>query len=570
PAAETALYFLGRTDIATGQVDSGISRLQDFITGKTDHPYLQPATYWLAEGYYRIKDFTRAQHYYREALMLKPNSHYFIPIHQNLGYCALHLHEYPPAQYHFQQMLLTKTDTQTRQLAEIRFADTIFCQNKFNEAIKLYRKFLTENTASPLVPYARLQLGNTYRGMKLHETAYRQYQQLLTEFPQSSLSDQARYQLAQSNFSLNEFDQATRDFLKIPELYPFSDLADDAVYGAANSCFNGRQYADARKNYEKILQEYPESSLRESALDGLRFTLIKLGRVNEAMRLITAADSVEARFQRARLFVDMKKYNSAISEFNQIVKNDSSSTTAQKTYYHIGQTRQLQKKSDLALNAWEQQVSHYPEAAETPLAIEQLGNYFQGRKQYGRAATYYQKLIDNYPEHPVSWKSGIKLGEIAIMEQDTSLALNSWQSVVAHSSGHVENSQARVEIAKILIAQTRTEAARDMLLPPAESAQNSTAAEAQYLIGESLYADARYPAATAAFLKVKYHYPFLEKWCVQSIFRASEALEEMEEYDEARRFYQEIISNYKDGGYRAKAKRKIQYLKKYEDKNAKK
>ena len=118
-----------------------------------------------------------------------------------------------------------------------------------------------------------------------------------------------------------------------------------------------------------------------------------------------------------------------------------------------------------------------------------------------------------------------------------------------------------MSLARLFIEEERLNEAQRLLKNVVESTTDETAAEAQFLLGRIAQARGGAQEAVGEFLKVKYLYPEYTSWVVAALYEAALADEELRRWEEARKLYRTIISDYGDDEYRHKAQVRLEAIK---------
>ncbi len=116
-------------------------------------------------------------------------------------------------------------------------------------------------------------------------------------------------------------------------------------------------------------------------------------------------------------------------------------------------------------------------------------------------------------------------------------------------------------LARVHLQQENYGTARDLLDAVLTDAAPEIAAEAQYLMGESYRQQGDCNTAVVEYLKTKYLYGSEREWVVKSVYNAAECNVAIDQYDNARRLYRSILTDFpSDTTFTEKSKQRLQDL----------
>ena len=185
-------------------------------------------------------------------------------------------------------------------LAELRAADCLFLENKQQEAITAYRRFVRNRPSHPEVPYARFKISESYfeqipddwllappaheRDQGPTREALRQLRRFILDFPEddrverareltrNALSLLARHELYVAGFYLDrDHPEAAIGRLEtLLRAYEGSGVEPQAMLLLGRTYLDLRDRAQARRTFRELIDRYPESGYAEQARAYLR------------------------------------------------------------------------------------------------------------------------------------------------------------------------------------------------------------------------------------------------------------------------------------------------------------
>lgn len=188
-------------------------------------------------------------------------------------------------------------------LARLRIGDALFLQDRYEEAIEVYRSFIAQYESDPNIPYARFRIAASYYQRlpsewfasppdhEIDQTvtteAVRELSAFINTFPTSRFAARARKMLGEARHMLYRHEAYVADFYEAKDewravawrldraiqSYPEFATTSDNVFRMAQAYERAGDRADAARGYARYLQEFPKGELRGEAkarLDKIR------------------------------------------------------------------------------------------------------------------------------------------------------------------------------------------------------------------------------------------------------------------------------------------------------------
>jgi FimV-like protein len=265
--------------------------------------------------------------------------------------------------------------------------------------------------------------------------------------------------------------------------------------------------------------------------------------------------------RKAELLYNQNQYDSAIHTYRKLIQEYPTSPQTSPAWFWIGMCHIKKRRYTQALEAFENQRSQFPEDPMTPRAMCEAAEIHFKEDRLKESRQAYRELIEDYPESDYASEASVRLGEIAVTTGETMEAEATFRNIIGRLKGKPISNRARVNLAKLYIKDERLEEASHLLKDVVESTTDETAAEAQFLMGRIAHIRGDSQKAAGEFLKVKYLYPDHTSWVVAALYEAARADEELRRWEEARKLYQSIISDYGDEDFRRKAQDRFEAIK---------
>jgi TolA-binding protein len=232
----------------------------------------------------------------------------------------------------------------------------------------------------------RLSLAGLHRLNREYSAARLAYEKAIALHPASPLLARARLSLADVLAdNLKDYDRAIAAYRDIAVSFPGTDEA-WAAYGRLPALAERRKkYALAVETDEKIIALYPDKP--------------------EAYQAYRAAARV--------LREDLKKPQEAIAVLGRLADKFKNDAVIEEALLPAAEIyRKDLKDSAGEVGVYERIASEYQKNPQAPKALYAAGEIFFKAKDGDRARVYYQKVMELYPEDPMSKKAEARLSAI--------------------------------------------------------------------------------------------------------------------------------------------------------------
>lgn len=412
-----------------------LTKYQEYIAKFPHQDNTSEIHYFLAECYYRIKEYDRAAEAYYDVVTRYPESEYREKAAFNRIFSYV------------QKQGLQKATTPDT-IAIVNFigtGDTIFV--------------VADDPAVRLV----LNASNDF----------------CTNFQQSTWLDQVYMKYGEVLNEIGAYLYAVDVYKKVIELQPPSQHKLAAAISAGQSYFDGGFYKKAQDWFSTIPKVFPDSiaqvnrarRLASSAQFKIAEQLSSNGQSSQAAAVLLAiADSSqETAFRERALFEAATQQQkagtleNAARTFERLAATYPHSELSDKAFYHAGTIRESTRDWLLAAADYLKLFDAYPESALREQALKNAALCYENASDWLAAKNTYRRYVENYSDN-----------YIEILE-------------FIYKSGEMAYKANQKQDAKLYFAETvRT---FNRLLLDGFSLDNYFVAQAQFMIGEILYAD---------------------------------------------------------------------------------
>jgi TolA-binding protein len=168
-------------------------------------------------------------------------------------------------------------------------------------------------------------------------------------------------------------------------------------------------------------------------------------------------------------------------------------------------------------------------------------------------------LTKNHPKADAARTAMLKLGEVQTELGDHEAAGKTYEDFLSKYPQDEFAYLARFGMGWSLENRKQYDDARSWYEKVTSSHNGPTAARAQFQIGETYFAQAKYAEAVKALLAVEDVYGKTE-WAPRALYEAGRALEQLQQKDKAKQQYGSVIEKYKDAPEAALAQKALAAL----------
>jgi len=535
-----------------------------------DKDILIAATFWKAEAYEVMKDYSNAINNY-SIVFQKTNDDnpYYLKTRYGIGYAYYNTKEYDKALPHFKKYveeLRNAKDKQYYDDALLRLADLYFQRKLYDQALEYYNQAINSKIKD-------LDHAYYFRGVVLGTDqkipeAIKSLDVVIGNYPQSIYYDDAIYEKSQLQFQTGDLEAAAKGFSKIINEIPNSTYYAEALLRRAGVYSNLNRNQDAVADYKTIVSKFPSTPLAEEALTGLlqeyntigdleatkqwQDTLAKVNPQSETL--------INSKFTTASNLYFAHKYPQAIEAFNSYLENYPETANTNLAHYNladayanIGDTSNSIKNYQFVVDSKDERY-----ALKSVGKIADL-EFKQGK--YAEAKDYYKVLAANASNKKDKTNALLGLMQIYynLKNYDSTIAYATEIKALGNATLDAE-SKSLLYTGKAYYEKQDFNKAIDYFLNTVNHAKDRNAVEAQYLIAEIQYNQKKYRQSLETLNQLNNNFSSYEDWIDKSFLLIADNLIAMNETFQAKATLNSIIENSSNKQVIEKAKEKLAQL----------
>jgi TolA-binding protein/uncharacterized protein YndB with AHSA1/START domain len=139
-------------------------------------------------------------------------------------------------------------------------------QQRYDEAIDIYRRIAVNWPESPVAPNAQYHIGMCYEKKGDFDTACDEYVRLAYKYPDNTLVGDAMIRIGLKFFDDKKFPQSVAVFQRFIEKYPMHGAIEEVWFKMGLAQIMDEKFKPAAEHFQAFIDKYPESKLKAAAL----------------------------------------------------------------------------------------------------------------------------------------------------------------------------------------------------------------------------------------------------------------------------------------------------------------
>lgn len=389
-----------------------------------------------------------------------------------------------------------------------------------DDAAALLAQVASSPEAGSAAADAILERAQTLMSADQFENARLSLEEFITRFPTDTRIPRARAHIAISLSRLGRHDEAVKTIETLAPDLPTLDpeLRNLVEYECAWSLHALSNDDAAAKVYRDLLARHPGGKLEAHATLDLASIELRADRVAEALPLARSASALAgAPDSPSAPLLEPALYLLAVCEFRSNAWADAAPT--------------LRRFVDL-----------FPQSATRTTVDVMLGDALLAMGDPGAAADAFRNAT-SAPEPSTNAAALMKLGTACALAHRWKQSEDAYTSFLSRFPEHDSWYQARFGIGWARENDGRHESAIDAYREVVGRHQGTTAAQAQFQVGECLFALKRLDEAARELLKVDILYAYPE-WSAAALYEAGRCLSQLGKPEEAARQFRAVTEKY--------------------------
>lgn len=517
---------------------------------------LLPKSYfWIAEAYYREKDFRSAIKYYKDFLT-SPGA-YSTDVYEianyNLAYSYFKIKNYSDALVNFRKYL-TNTSGQPSNIikdANLRSGDCNFIMKNYDNAIDFYDKAM--KIQGPDNDYALYQKALSMGVLSRFNEKISSLKKLVSDQANSEYADDAVYEIATTYLIINDNNNALNYFNKIVTDYPKSLYVKNSLLKKGLIYYNTDQNEKALNTFKGIVRDYPGTPESKEALVNIRNIYVDMNSVEEffayTKELPDANISYSSQDSISYIAAENKYLegdcNSSVKGFKTYIEKFPEGEFILPAYFYKAECDYREGRKEQALEGY-LYVAGKPNNRFTETAVSKAAEISFMSEKYNEALDMFVKLeeVSTRSEHSIIAKEG---------KMKCHFLLKNYESAIAAardilSTQKVSNdliNQAHFTIARSAYALNKTALAQAEFDITSKLTKGIIGAESKYYLALIQYELENYDIAEKLIFEFIDEFSAYDYWLAKSFILLADVYTKKGDLFQAKQTLQSIIDNYK-------------------------
>ena len=396
-ARQIVSYLKATSLYKSGQFAAAIEYYTAAIKADKNALIIANATYWQAQAYFELKEYTLALDLFQEAKRLPKFSSLDAAktIDYHIGYCYFQLKNYPAAITAFERFLQQAQTVKYERDARLRLGDSHFVLKAYWPAMDQYEKVRT--LAPQKAGYAMYQQALSYGFVNRLAQKIDLLKALIAQFPSSSLVDDCQYELALSYTKKGDNEAAIAAYDVIIRQAKESPYRSKALLNKGLIQYNSGQSKLAENTLKNLVQAYPNEALAQQALQTVKEIAIEENTVADFSAWLKEIEMAS--------IPDLQLEKAAFDAIERLL-ND-------------GKKKALKR-------ALESYLEEYASGGNSLRASFLLAEIAFEEEEWGEASLYYDKVIQA-PLNEYSEQALVRMTQALVQLEQKEKALPFWQ-----------------------------------------------------------------------------------------------------------------------------------------------
>ena len=528
--------------------------------------------FWAAECNSRLLQFNNAIPLYKEFLS-SPQAYdleEYNYANYALAYSYFKQKNYSSAESYFRKFISARSHSDKAVLSDAwnRIGDCYFIQNQYAQAVKSYDEAIKTNSGN--IDYAHyykaLALGAT-GNLKGKENALKEIGKMPVK---TTYRSSAFYELANTYTLLDENANAIAAYKKVIAEYPKSPYAIKSKQKLGLLYYAERDYNEAISYLKDIVVSYPGTLEANECLASLKNVYIELNKVDDYMDFVTnsaklkvtvtEADSMS--FASAQNTFAAAKYTEAKKLLNNYLVNFKDGAFTPIVYYYLGECFFMENDYDNALKYY-QIAGNFTNSLYQENAKMQSAKIYFHNEDYKSSAKIYEEIAKNTEYDFVAKDANIGLmrSYLEIPEYNKLLPAAKLVRAISDLDEHVlEEAELNIALAQQGLGLYSDAYASFNSL--ANKYKSETGAEAKYFCAFISYINADYTKAEKEVFELINGFGNYDYWLARGFILLGDIYVKTDNVFQAKQTYQSIIDNYSGDDLKGEAQEKLNALNK--------
>ncbi|MDR0789807.1 MAG: tetratricopeptide repeat protein [Bacteroidales bacterium] len=521
-----------------------------------DNQVTAAAYYLKSEILYRNNKFEEAEKYlnmfYTSSDVTK-NTYYF-KANYSMGYILFNQKKYAVAKDYFRRFLVNTSQEDPKRISDAhnRYADCLFMEKNYKEAIQQYDYAINENSLD--VDYAYYQKALALGAINKTNEEISLLKDALVKFNNSNYAASMLFEIGNAYILLNDNQKALEYYEKQTKQYPTSIHTKESLGKTGMIYYKLNEDKKALDALDKLVKQYPGTEQAKAGLLQIRAIYVEQNRVDDFFNYvkniphttISNDEQDSLLYQAAEARYMEADCNTAIKGFQDYIFRFPQGTFVTNAHYYLadclmknGQSQQALESYIAVCNASKNKFTHH--------SLLYSANIAYSLKQYDIAAEQYLRLDAESETNTHSLLAKMGRTRSLYNLKDYQKAIVCAKSTLEQTKlSTPERDEATYMLAQSYLALNDTTSALNEFTKLKNSSNGEYAGEANFVFAQDFFNRGNYDQSEKVIHTITAN-PSSEYWLAKAFILWGDIFHQRGNNLQAKQTYQSIIDNFEGG-----------------------
>lgn len=394
-----ALYILGIIYLKSNRLPQAENSFKKVIQISKDKNLINLASFWLGLALFKQKNWELSSIYFKKVIEdIKPNNENYLRYALFLlGDANLRTGKFLEAKSNFK--LFYEKFKKDPLLPHIIFR-IAYCEYKLNnigEASRIIQLFQENYKDLPIYIFSRYLMGRILNYIDDYTASIKELNFILNKTEEIHLRNLSLLLLFWNYLNLGQIEEANKIFQRIQKINHSEELRYFSQWLNAESLFYMGKILDSIPHYFNLLNsKFRENALYKIAIGYFFENKFRDAITNLDILLLEFPNSSyfdESLFIKGESLLKLGLFDQALETFNHLYKRKKSFTWLPITLAKIGSIYQLKMEDEKAIDIYKKVIYEYPNHPISSQTAVKLGNIFFKKKNISDAIIYFTHVL---------------------------------------------------------------------------------------------------------------------------------------------------------------------------------
>ncbi|MCP4639789.1 MAG: tetratricopeptide repeat protein [bacterium] len=544
-----------------GWFDAAVTAYQKLQTDFPGSEYAERAQLGYAWALFNASKYEDAGKAAAAFIQANPESPSTLGMRYLQANCSQQRKDYAKALDQYKAIRNDHPDSEFSPRALYKIAWTLHLAGKNEEARKRVKLFLDTYKDSPLVGEAAFLRGSILVAEENFADAHDEFRYVWEKYPDSEFGAEALFKVGECLAQLGRMEEAAQVFESFIKKYPDNPMTKDALARSAEVSFFSASFEEAIQGFKRTLESAPDPGTEMEILYRMAITYHNMkdykasaetfGKILQ--KFPECPHAAEANFRIGDYYLyEVKDPVKSIAPHQAAYDAAPKGPHAGRALRGLALARYQTKDYDRAADLFLKLMTDHPAVKLNEQTFAWVGEHFYDAKKWDEASTTFKSLLATITDYANPERVQFRIAQCAESKGDAKGAIALYEEVVKEAPRSASALNARFHMATLHEGLKDGDKAFALYQEVANTNTGDAAARARMRLGEILEEREDYAGAAKNYMLIALLL-FHEDLSPKALWRAGQCFENSEKPDQAKRAYDELVADYADTEWAAKA-----------------